>query len=70
MGQKRQIEVDSEDLQKITQALRYWANFIETGEMNLTSGDLQNLKRPAKHLTDDQMRGILELRDLANRLGK
>ncbi len=52
----------------ISQALIYWSNYIETGDLNLCSSDLQNMKMPAKHLSMEQMKKIIELRELARKV--
>ena len=58
----------SEEIQIIAMALNYWSNYIETGDMTLTSDDLKNMKRPARHLSMDQMKKIIELRELARKV--
>ena len=59
---------DTSDNYLISRALQYWANYIETGDINLNIQDSKNCGYIiVKPLTDEQQNFILRLRSLANK---
>lgn len=53
------------DKELINQALNYWANYIETGEVHLSARDKINMGQLSKPLDDNQVLTVLRLRELA-----
>lgn len=51
-------------------AVEMWANWIQSGDPVLSSGDLERMGRhkQIKALSEDQMRFVLRLKDLARNL--
>lgn len=45
-----------------------WSNFIETGDILLSAIDAQNQKKPFKALNVDQMKVVIELKELADKI--
>lgn len=45
--------------------LSMWANYIETGDVNLGAKDAAAAKRTVRPLSLDQMRAVIHLRDTA-----
>jgi hypothetical protein len=54
------------DKDLITKALGLWANYVETGDVCMSSVDAANcgLRNQVKVLTDEQKRFVARLRDL------
>ena len=49
-------------------SLQMWANYIETGDVVLTAEDAARIKKPVRALHPEQMKRIVELRELADRI--
>ena len=62
------IDLTPEEKRDTAMALLYWSNWIETGEITLSATDAAEMKKPAKHLSIEQMRKIIGLRDLAKKI--
>jgi hypothetical protein len=60
--------LDKTDLQLQASAMNMWANYVETGDVNLSAQDAQNCKKPFRALDHHQMRMVLHFRDLSSRL--
>ena len=55
------------DEQKISSALSMWANHIETGDICLGAEDARKRNKKAKPISDEQMKFVLKLRELAKK---
>lgn len=55
------------DPELVSNALHLWANYIETGNVNLSATDAKQARRPFKALTTEQMEIVVRLRKLAER---
>jgi len=62
------IELTDTERADIATSLRCRANYIETGNVTLTALDLEARKKPVKALETSQMKTIVYLRELADRL--
>ena len=52
------------DKELVCRALQQWSNYIQTGDPNLNSNDLQHMKQTPPAMSVDQMRLIVRLEDL------
>ena len=60
--------ITEDEVDMIVEALTYRRNMVETGDPVLCQQDLVNMKRPAKHLTHDQMKLIVHCNELIEKL--
>lgn len=60
-------DLSLEEKEDVYKALIQWSNWVETGNMLLNSSDLKNMKKPAKHLSQENMEKIIHLRNLAEK---
>jgi len=58
------LEHSDEDL--IYLALHQWANYIETGDINMSAQDAHNQDRKFNALSTKQMKFVVRLRELGN----
>lgn len=67
-----QLTIKPQERSDLYMALMMWANYIETGYPNSSNQDLKNQGRSkeVKLLTTEQMKRIVELRELADRMYK
>ena len=56
---------DSSDGTLIAHALSSWANWIETGDLNISAIDAAQMDRTFNALTLDQMKLVIRLRELS-----
>lgn len=56
---------DETDEHLVRNALQMWANYIETGNVNLSAKDAQAARKPFRALGVDQMKLVIRLRELA-----
>jgi hypothetical protein len=56
--------------QLIAQAVDFWANHIETGDMTLSAVEAQHRKKPFNALEKSQMQLVLRLRKISERQRK
>ncbi len=54
------------DIELITRALNMWANWIETGDVNISANDAQAMRKSVRPLGEDGMKLVLRLRQLAD----
>lgn len=45
-----------------------WANWIETGRLTISAEDAKNAKQPYYALSEEQMKLVIELRELATEI--
>lgn len=55
------------DHELIRTALHLWANHIETGNVALSARDAVHAHKPFKALSNDQMKLVVRLRELAEK---
>jgi hypothetical protein len=66
-----QIDLSSRELADLATALDLWSNFMQTGQVTVSAADLAKIgdpKRRPKALTEEQMRKVVALADLRNKL--
>ena len=51
-------------------ALRMWSNYIETKDVSLSAQDAERMKKPIKALSTEQMKFVMELRELADKVSQ
>jgi hypothetical protein len=52
----------------VKQSLHMWANYIETGDVTVSSADLHNMGKPTKYLDANQHLFVARLRSLASQV--
>lgn len=62
------VNLLTEDIEKITRALLMHKCYIETGDPILSAEDAKNMGRRFNALTVEQMRGVVAIQDLVDRL--
>lgn len=60
--------LEESDKLLVAVALQLWANYIETGSMILSAKDCEQQGKSFKALTIVQMKKVVRLRELANRV--
>lgn len=63
------VSLTLDQVSLIRNALQYWANYIETGDMTLCSEDASRMGSNINPLNLDQMKHIIALRELAQEIG-
>jgi hypothetical protein len=62
------VQLTKEESIYVFHALHYWANYIETGNRTTSAVDAKKHGKPYNALTEDQMREIIRLRELATKV--
>ncbi len=65
------VQLADKEIERITTALNLWSNYIQTGTVTLSARDLaerNDPKRRPKSLDTEQMRFVVELADLRDKL--
>lgn len=62
------MNLNIDEKQNIYMALNYWANYIETGNIVTSAKDAQNTGKKHKVLETSQMKKVIFLRDLAEKI--
>lgn len=63
-----QIKLTNQEKLDISNALQMWANYIETGDVVLSAKDAENMGKKVKALCVEQMKKIVELRELVDKV--
>jgi len=61
--------IDAEPHALCVHSLNMWANYIETGDPVLNQIDAINMRQSIKPLSREQVKLVIRLRDLADKLG-
>lgn len=64
------VTLTLEQISLIRNALQYWANYIETGDMTLCAHDASRMGSNINPLDLNQMKQIIAMRELAEEVGK
>ena len=62
------MQLTTKETEMTAQALGFWANWIETGNILMSAKDAEAAKRPFKALDAHQMEKVLELRKLSQKI--
>lgn len=62
------MNFNDEEKEAIRMSLLYWANYIQTGDINLSAQDAQSMKKSFNALSDSQMEKVLFLKKLAQKV--
>lgn len=62
------MQLTSREFEMAAQALSFWANWIETGNITMSAKDAEAAKKPFKALDTHQMEKVLELRGLSQKM--
>lgn len=63
------VKLTLDQVSLVRNALQYWANYIETGDMTLCSEDMSRMGGNVNPLSLDQMKQIVAMRELAQEIG-
>lgn len=64
------VKLTNEQKCDISNSLKMWANYIETGDVVLTAEDAQNIDKKVRALNTEQMKRVVELRALVDSIYK
>lgn len=64
------ITLTPDQVSLVRNALQYWANYIETGDMTLSAIDMSRMGGNINPLNLDQMKQIIAMRELAEEVGR